>query len=106
MTTGRPATGNGTRQPRLARSRSRKGNDVLHLSSGVRLDGDEEIVFRTVDLEQAGGDGLYVADIAESAGLPEHRVRDVVAALVTQDVLAEGAHDDQLGARYVKGRAV
>ena len=79
---------------------------MLHLRNGVRLDGDEEIVFRTVDLEQAAGDGLYAADIAESAGLPESRVRDVVAALVAQEVLAEGAHDDQLGARYVKARAV
>lgn len=79
---------------------------MLHLRNGVRLDGDEEIVFRTVDLEQAAGDGLYVADIADSSGLPEDRVRDVVAALVAQEVLSAGAHDDQLGARYVKARAV
>ena len=79
---------------------------MLHLRNGVRLDGDEEIVFRTVDLEQAAGDGLYVADIADSSGLPEDRVRDVVAALVAQEVLSAGARDDQLGARYVKARAV
>lgn len=79
---------------------------VLHLSSGVRLDGDEEIVFRQVDLEQAAGDGLYVADVAEATGLPEERVRQVVAVLVDREVLQEGARDDQLGPRYVRGRAV
>jgi DNA-binding IclR family transcriptional regulator len=78
---------------------------MLHLSSGVRLDGDDEIVFRTVDLEQAGGDGLYVADIAEAAGLPEERVREVVEGLVAQEVLSPSARDDQLGARYVTGPA-
>ena len=78
---------------------------MLHLSSGVRLEGDEEIVYRQVDLEQASGDGLYVADLVEATGIPEARVREVVAALVDQEALAEGARDDQLGARYVKGRA-
>ena len=79
---------------------------MLHLSSGVRLDGDEEIVYRQVDLEQAGGDGLYVADLVESTGIPETRVREVVAALLDQEVLAESARDDQLGARYVLSPAV
>ncbi len=79
---------------------------MLHLRNGVRLDGDEEIVFRTVDLEQAGGDGLYVADIAESSRLPEERVREVLASLVAQEVLATAARDDLLGPRYVTSRAV
>ncbi len=78
---------------------------MLHLSSGVRLDGDDEIVFRTVDLQQAGGDGLYVADIAEAAGIAEERVREVVQGLVDQEVLTAGPRDDQLGARYVTGPA-
>ena len=78
---------------------------MLHLSSGARLEGDEEIVYRQVDLEQAGGDGLYVADLVESTGIPEPRVREVVAALLHQEVLAASTQDDQLGARYVKGRA-
>ena len=80
---------------------------MLHLSSGVRLEGDEEIVYRQVDLEQASGDGLYVADLVESTGIPEPRVREVLASLVGQEVLAEsGTRDDQLGARYVRSRAV
>jgi len=79
---------------------------VLHLSSGVRLEGDEEIVYRQVDLEQAGGDGMYLADLVESTGIPEPRVREVLASLVSQEVLAEGVRDDQLGARYVTSRAV
>ena len=57
---------------------------MLHLSSGVRLDGDDELVYRAVDDQQAGGDGLYVADIAEAVELPEDRVRDVVQGLVAQ----------------------
>lgn len=79
---------------------------MLHLSSGVRLDGDEEIIYRQLDLEQAAGDGMYVADLAESTGIPQARVREVVASLVSQEVLQEGARDDQLGARYVRSRAV
>ena len=78
---------------------------MLHLSSGARLEDDEEIVYRQVDLEQSSGDGLYVADLVESTGIPQARVREVVASLVDQEVLAAGARDDQLGARYVKGRA-
>ena len=78
---------------------------VLHLPGGARLEGDEEIVYRQVDLDQAGGDGVYVADLAEATEIPEARVREVVAGLVDQEVLAEGARDDQLGARYLKGRA-
>lgn len=78
---------------------------MLHLSSGVRLDGDDELVFRAVDDEQAGGDGLYVADVAESTGLSEDRVRDVVGGLVAQEVLRPTVVDDQLGARYVTGPA-
>ena len=79
---------------------------MLHLSSGTRLDGDDELVYRAVDLEQAGGDGLYVADIAEATELPEDVVRSVVQALVDQQVLAAGARDDQLGPRYTTGPAV
>lgn len=78
---------------------------VLHLSSGVRLDGDEEIVYRQLDLEQAAGDGMYVADLAEATGIGEPRVREVVASLVAQEVLAGGAHDDRLGVRYIRSRA-
>lgn len=79
---------------------------MLHLSSGVRLEGDGELVFRAVDLEQAGGDGLYIADIVEASQLPEDRVRAAVVGLLEQEVLAEGPRDDQLGARYVTGRAI
>lgn len=79
---------------------------MLHLASGVRLDGDDELVFRAVDLEQAGGDGLYVADIAEATTLPEDRVRAVVRGLLDQEVLRESVLDDELGARYVLGPAV
>lgn len=78
---------------------------MLHLSSGTRLDGDEELVFRAVDDEQAGGDGLYVADIAEATSLSEERVREVVQVLLDQEVLAGRAPDDQLGPRYVTGPA-
>lgn len=78
---------------------------MLHLSSGVRLDGDDELVFRAVDDQQAAGDGLYVADIAEAVELPEDRVRDVVQGLLAQEVLSAGARDDQLGPRYVTGPA-
>ena len=78
---------------------------MLHLSSGVRLDADEEIVYLQVDQDQAAGDGLYAADIADATGIAMQRVREVVAALLDREVLQEGAHDDQLGARYVRGRA-
>ena len=78
---------------------------MLHLTSGVRLEGDQEAVYSAVDDEQAAGDGLYVADIAETTGLAEDRVRAAVAALVDLEVLQATARDDQLGERYVKGRA-
>ena len=78
---------------------------MLHLSSGVRLDGDGELVFRAVDLEQAGGDGLYVADIAEATGMSDDAVRAVVDDLVAQEVLSPTVSDDQLGPRYVTGPA-
>ena len=78
---------------------------MLHLSSGARLEGDDELVYRAVDLEQAGGDGLYVADIAETTELPEDVVHAVVQALVDQQVLVAGPRDDQLGARYTTGPA-
>lgn len=78
---------------------------MRHLSSGVRLDGDQEAVFDAVDDEQAGGDGLYVADIVDSTGLPEERVRQAVGALVDLEVLQPSVTDDQLGPRYVRGRA-
>lgn len=81
---------------------------MLHLPNGVRLEGDEEIVFRQVDLEQASGDGLYAADLADSTGLPEARLREVLSTLVEREVLApvELRVGDELGPRYVKGRAV
>jgi len=78
---------------------------VLHLTSGVRLDGDLEAVYSAVDDEQAGGDGLYVADIADATGLSEERVRSAVAALVDLEVLQPSVTDDVLGSRYVRGRA-
>lgn len=78
---------------------------MLHLSSGARLDGDDELVYRAVDQEQAGGDGLYVVDIAETTALPEERVRAVVQGLVDQEALRATVRDDQLGHRYVTGPA-
>ena len=78
---------------------------MLHLPSGTRIDGDEELVYRAVDLDQAGGDGLYAADIAEATGLPQDQVLEVVSALLAKDVLEGRAPDDQLGPRYVTGRA-
>lgn len=79
---------------------------MLHLTSGVQLDGDQELVFRTVDDQQAAGVGLYVADISEATGLTPQRVADAVAALLAVDALEAGPSDDELGARYVVGRAV
>lgn len=78
---------------------------MLHLSSGTRLEGDAELVYRAVDLQQAAGDGLYVADIAEATGLPEDRARAVVADLAAQEVLSPTVEDDQLGPRWVTGPA-
>ena len=79
---------------------------MLHLRNGARLEGDEELVFRAVDLEQAAGDGLYAADVAEATGIPEPQARTVLQGLVDQEVLAVGYTDDQLGPRYVKSRGV
>ncbi len=79
---------------------------MLQLRNGTRLEGDDEIVFRTVDLEQAAGDGLYADDVAEASGLPVERVREVLAGLVASEALALGYTDDQLGPRYVTSRAV
>ena len=79
---------------------------MVQLPSGARLEGDAELVYRAVDDEQAGGDGVYVADIAEATSLPEDRVRAVVEALVEQDVLRAATHDAELGPQYVLSRAV
>lgn len=76
---------------------------MLHLSSGVRLDGDEETVWSAVDDGQAGGDGLYAADIAEATGLPAERVTSALAALLDRAALATTITDEQLGPRYVRG---
>ncbi len=79
---------------------------MLHLPNGARIDGDAETVYSAVDDGQAGGDGLYAADIAEATGLPVDRVRDVLGDLVDQDVLAPTVVDEQLGPRYVRGRGL
>ena len=79
---------------------------MLHLPNGARLEGDEETVYVAVDDGQAGGDGLYAADIAEATGLPEDHVRSVLGSLLAQSALETTMTDDQLGPRYVRGRAV
>jgi len=79
---------------------------MVRLSSGVELAGDEELVFRAVDDEQASGDGLYVADIVEATGLSDAQVRVALAGLVDAEVLAPVGDDEQLGPRYVRSRAV
>ena len=78
---------------------------MRQLTSGLRLEGDQEKVYDTLDGEQAADDGLYVADLVEATGLSEEQVRDAVAALVDQEVLTAATSDDQLGPRYVRGRA-
>ena len=74
---------------------------MLQLPNGVRLEGDEERVYGVVDEEQAGGDGVYVADIAEATSLPEDDVRRVAEALVDREVLRVVTRDDELGPQYV-----
>jgi hypothetical protein len=76
---------------------------VLHLPSGVRLEGDEEAVYSAVDDGQAGGDGLYAADVAEATGLDSSRVTSAVEVLVEREVLATTHVDPDLGPRYVRG---
>lgn len=79
---------------------------MVRLASGVDVTGDAELVYRAVDEGQAGGDGLYVADLVEATELSEQQVRVAVAGLVDQEVLAPVGSDDQLGPRYVLSRAV
>ncbi len=79
---------------------------MLHLPNGARIDGDAETVYTAVDDGQAGGDGLYAADIAEATGLPVDQVRSLIGDLVAQDVLAPTVTDEQLGPRYVRGRGL
>ena len=76
---------------------------MLHLPSGVRLDGDEETVWSAVDDGQAGGDGLYAADVAEATGLDSARVTSELEVLVEREVLATTHLDPELGPRYVRG---
>ena len=76
---------------------------MLHLPSGVRLDGVEETVYSAVDDGQAGGDGLYAADVAEATGLDSAAVTSALEALVEREVLTPTHVDPQLGPRYVRG---
>ena len=76
---------------------------MLHLPSGVRLDGDQETVYSAVDDGQAGGDGLYAADVAETTGLESARVTSALEVLVEREVLATTHVDPVLGPRYVRG---
>jgi hypothetical protein len=76
---------------------------VLHLPSGVRLEGDQETVYSAVDDGQAGGDGLYAADIAEATGLDDARVTSALEVLVEREVLGTTVVDPDLGPRYVRG---
>ena len=76
---------------------------MLHLTNGVRLEGDEEIVWSAVDDGQAGGDGVYAADVAEATGLPSERVTSALAVLLDRQALATTFVDEQLGPRYVRG---
>lgn len=80
---------------------------MLRLPNGTHLDGDQETVYRSFDDEEAGGDGVFPADVAEATGLPVERVKALLDDLVAQDVLATTAFtDDVYGARYVRSRAV
>jgi len=74
---------------------------VLHLINGARLDGDDERAYTEVGNGQAGGDGLYAADVAEATGLSEERARQVLQGLVDREVLATTHLDPELGPRYV-----
>ena len=76
---------------------------MLHLPSGVRLEGDEETVYGAVDDGQSGGDGLYAADIAEATGLDGARVTSALEALREREVLTTTHTDPDLGPRYVRG---
>ena len=76
---------------------------MLHLPSGVRLDGDQETVYSAVDDGQAGGDGLYAADVAEATGLYSAAVTSALEVLVEREVLTTTHVDPQLGPRYVRG---
>ena len=79
---------------------------MLHLPNGARIDGDEETVYSAVDDGQAGGDGLYAADVAEATGLDPARVTSALEVLVEREVLATTYVDPQLGPRYVRGTGV
>ncbi len=76
---------------------------MLHLPNGARLEGDEETFYSAVDDGQAGGDGLYAADVAESTGLDSARVTSALEVLVEREVLTTTVVDPQLGPRYVRG---
>jgi hypothetical protein len=79
---------------------------VLRLPNGAHLDGDEERVYLSFDDEEAGGDGVFVADLVESTGLPEERVRAVLEDLVGQEVLHRSTFvDDTYGPRYLRDRS-
>ncbi len=76
---------------------------MLRLPSGVRLEGDQERVYSAVDDGQAGGDGLYAADVAEATGLEDARVTSALEELVEREVLRTTVVDPELGPRYVRG---
>ena len=76
---------------------------MLQLTSGVRIDADQEVVYTAVDDGQAGGDGLYAADVAEATGLDPARVTSALEVLVEREVLATTHVDPDLGPRYVRG---
>jgi hypothetical protein len=79
---------------------------VLRLPNGVHLDGDQETVYRSFDDEEAGGDGVFVADLAEATGLPEQQVRAALDDLVAQEVLHLSTFvDDTYGPRYLRDRS-
>lgn len=78
---------------------------VLRLPNGTHLDGDRERIYVSLDEEQAGGDGVYAADVAEATGLPEEQVRTVLEQLVADDVLTRLEHaDPTYGPRYLRSR--
>ena len=76
---------------------------MLHLTNGARLEGDEETVWSAVDDGQAGGDGVYAADVAEATGLPSERVTSALDALVNREAHTTTVTDEQYGPRYVRG---
>ncbi len=78
---------------------------MLRLPSGVVLEGDREVVYRAVDDEQAVGDGVYAADLAEATGLPEERVKVLLDQLVGEEVLETTRTPDEVyGLRYLRSR--